>query len=73
MTTTKALAEQLGVDESDVLALADQLTTLDGSEAVVSSETRDGVTLTPLAEAVIRDQLRAPAAGAAGDAGGGRR
>ena len=55
--TVTDLAQELNVSRDDVLALADQLTTLDSSEDVVDSEDRYEVTLTAEAAAVIRDQL----------------
>lgn len=55
--TVADIAREFNVTEADVLALADQLTTLDGSENVVASEENSVVTLTANAAAVIRDQL----------------
>lgn len=55
--TVTDLAAELGTTRDDVLALADQLTTLDSSENVVDSEDRFEVTLTAEAADVIRDQL----------------
>ena len=55
--TVTDLANETGATVEDVLALADQLTTLDSSEAVVASEVDGDVTLTAEAASAIREQL----------------
>lgn len=55
--TVADIAREFNVTEADVLALVDQLTTLDGSENVMASEEKGVVTLTADAAAVIREQL----------------
>ncbi|MCW2765687.1 MAG: hypothetical protein JWO11_1646 [Nocardioides sp.] len=51
------LANETGATFEDVLALADQLTTLDGSEAVVTPGAGNYITLTAEAAQTIREQL----------------
>jgi len=56
--TVAALADELGVTQDDIRALADQLVEIDGSEAVVAHEDRYSVTLTASAAETIREQIR---------------
>jgi len=58
MTTTTQLAEQLGADHADVLALVDQLVGLIGTESVIEQEGKHQVWLTDGAVEDITDQLR---------------
>lgn len=57
--TVDELARECGVPEEDVLALVDQLTTLDGSEEVVAGDDHGVTRLTAQAAATIREQLTA--------------